>query len=167
MLQVFLVAPDGIGMFRTDGNIPVSKGDVMLNGITMVSTIFDNFNITEDIKIDDYLKQGIKKVLFSKYSYIEPFPIVDDGFLCSSAVIITDKITLSIEPEKAHLLYDEICRYGHDYYTKPIAEEGKKIGFRKSKWRKDNLLSLSFCCEGKAITISASAEYDCLIVCEE
>ena len=126
----------------------------------------DHFTITEDTKIDEYLKHGIKKVLFSEYSNIEPFPICNGGFLCSSAVIITEKLIIHIEPEKTHLLYDEVCGYGHDYYTKPIAEEGKQVHFKKSKWRKDSLLSVSFCCEDKVITISPSVEYDCLIVSE-
>jgi hypothetical protein len=127
----------------------------------------DHFTITEDTKIDDYLKQGIKNVLFSEYSIIEPFPVPGGGFLCSSAVIVADKTTIHIEPEKTHLLYDEICGYGHDYYIKPITEEGNKISFVKSKWRKDNLLSVSFCCDGKTTTISSCAKYDCLIVREE
>ena len=127
----------------------------------------DHFTITEDTKIDDYLKQGIKKVLFSEYSIIEPFPVTDGGFLCSSAVIVADKTTIHIEPEKTHLLYDEICGYGHDYYIKPITEDCNKISFVKSKWRKDNLLSVSFCCDGKTTTISSCAKYDCLIVREE
>ncbi len=127
----------------------------------------DHFTITEDTKIDEYLRQGIKKVLFSEYSNIDSFPIVDDGFLCSSAVIVSDKTTIHIEPEKTHLLYDEICGYGHDYYIKPITEDCNKISFVKSKWRKDNLLSVSFCCDGKTTTISSCAKYDCLIVREE
>ena len=127
----------------------------------------DHFTITEDTKIDDYLKQGIKKVLFSEYSIIEPFPVTDGGFLCSSAVIVADKTKIHIEPEKTHLLYDEIIGYGHDYYTRPIAEKSNKISFVKSKWRKDNLLSVSFCCDGKTTTISSCAKYDCLIVREE
>ena len=127
----------------------------------------DHFTITEDTKIDDYLKQGIKKVLFSEYSIIEPFPVTDGGFLCSSAVIVADKTKIHIEPEKTHLLYDEIIGYGHDYYIKPITEDCNKISFVKSKWRKDNLLSVSFCCDGKTTTISSCAKYDCLIVREE
>ena len=127
----------------------------------------DCFTITEDTKIDEYLKQGIKKVLFSEYSIIESFPVTGGGFLCSSAVIVADKTTIRIEPEKTHLLYDEICGYGHDYYIKPITEDCNKISFVKSKWRKDNLLSVSFCCDGKTTTISSCAKYDCLIVREE
>ena len=127
----------------------------------------DHFTIAEDTKIDDYLKQGIKKVLFSEYSIIEPFPVTGGGFLCSSAVIVADKTTIHIEPEKTHLLYDEISGYGHDYYTRPIAEEGNKISFVKSKWRKDNLLSISFNCNGRRMTVSSYAKYDCLIVREE
>ena len=124
----------------------------------------DCFTITEDTKIDEYLKQGIKKVLFSEYSNIDSFPIMDDGFLCSSAVIVTDKTTIHIEPEKSHLLYDEISGYGRNYYIKPITEDCNKIFFEKSKWRKDNLLSISFNCNSRIMTISSYAKYDCLIV---
>ncbi|MBQ8502732.1 MAG: Lar family restriction alleviation protein [Clostridia bacterium] len=127
----------------------------------------DNFNITEDEKIDVYLADGIKKVLFSEYSNIEPFPTTEGGFLCSAMVILTDKILLHIEPEGAHLLYDEICSYGHNYYIKPIAEANTKIQFIKSQWRKESLRSLVFICGNKTITISANAKHQCLIVNEE
>jgi len=127
----------------------------------------DHFTITEDTKIDEYLKQGIKQVLFSEYSNIELFPIADGGFLCSSAVIITSNIIIGIEPQKTHLLYDELCGYGKSYYIKPMTEEGNEIIFKESKWIKDSLLSVSFCSEGKTITISACAEYECMIVCEK
>lgn len=127
----------------------------------------DHFTITEDTKIDEYLKQGIKQVLFSEYSNIELFPIADGGFLCSSAVIITSNIIIGIEPKKTHLLYDELCGYGKSYYIKPMTEEGNEIIFKESKWRKDSLLSVSFCSKGKTITISACAEYECMIVCEK
>lgn len=127
----------------------------------------DHFTITEDTKIDEYLKSGINKVLFSEYSNVELFPSIDGGFLCSSAVIITDKMLIRIEPEKAHLLYDEICGYGHNYYTKPMTGESVEISFTKSKWRKDRLLAVSFCSEDRTITISAYAKYNCMIVREE
>ncbi len=129
--------------------------------------IDDYFTITEDTKIDEYLKQGIKKVLFSEYSNREPFPVITDGFLCSDVVIITDKTIINIEPEETHLLYDELYEYGQDCYIRLISKEGSEIYFKESRWKDNNLLSISLCCEGKTITISSYTEYDCLIVYEK
>ena len=137
----------------------------------------DHFDITEDVKIDEYLKHGIKDVLFSEDSdigsFMEPFPMTDDGFLCRSAVIVKDDMMIEIQSGltfqsgKRCLRYKDDCSYLNTYYTRSIAEEGKGICFKESKWKEDNLFSVSFWCEGKTITISASAEYNCLIVCEE
>ncbi|MBE6576272.1 MAG: hypothetical protein E7654_08385 [Ruminococcaceae bacterium] len=127
----------------------------------------DHYTITEDTKIDEYLEHGIKKVLFSEYSNRYSFPALDDGFLCSEAVIITNKMKLCIEPENTYLLYDEISEYGYDYYIRPMAHESAEITFAESKWENERLISLSFCCDGRTITISASAEYEGMIVREK
>jgi len=126
----------------------------------------DNFTITADTKIDEYLGSGIQKVFFSEYLNIDQYPLFEDGFLCSEAVIITEKTMLVIEPAETLLLYDEIGDYGHDCYKRPIAPEGTDIRFFRSKWRKKNLLSLEFQCGQKLIKIAANAEYDCMIVHE-
>ena len=127
----------------------------------------DHFAITEDIKIDEYLLPGIKKILFSEYSNVEDFPCVENGFLCSSAVIVAENITLAIETEGNHLLYDEISGYGYDYYSRPIADTGTEIQFVKSMWRNNRLRSLTFLCGNKTVTISTSAKEDCMVVSEE
>ena len=131
----------------------------------------DHFDIMEDVKIDEYLKHGIKDVLFSEDSDIGPFtelfPMTDDGFLCRSAVIVKDDMMIEIQSGHGCLRYQDSYSYSNAYYTRTIAEKGKEICFKESNWREDDLLSVSFGCEGKTITISASAEYNCLIVREE
>ena len=127
----------------------------------------DHYTITEDTKIDEYLKPGIKKVLFSEYSNRCSFPSLEDGFFCGEAVIVTDEIKLCIDTANRFLIYDEISEYGNDYYIRPMAHEGAEIMFAESKWENEHLISLSFCCNGRTITISASAECAGMIVREE
>lgn len=130
--------------------------------------VFDgNFTITSDTKIDRYLECGVKKVLFSDSSGYEEFPTVENGFLCRSAVIVTDKIILRIEPEKAHLLYDELSGYGSDYYKNSVAPDGTEIKFFRSKWRKRNLLSIEFNCGDTQISIASEAKEGRMIVCKK
>ena len=127
--------------------------------------IFDvNFTITSDTKIDRYFQYGVKKVLFSNSSDYECFPTMESGFLCRSAVIVTDKIILGIEPEKSHLLYDELSGYSSSYYKNSIVPEETEIKFFRSKWRKRNLLSLEFNCGDTQIVIASEAKKGCMIV---
>ena len=126
----------------------------------------DHFTITEDTRIEDFLSCKIEKILFSEYSNIELFPEEEGGFLCSGAVIVTDKMILLLEPEKSLLLYEEIIGYGEIYHTKPFFENKGEIRFVKAEWQEDRLLSLVFACADKTVTISACAEKDCMLVQE-
>lgn len=126
----------------------------------------DHYAVTEDTRIEDLLSCKIEKILFSEYSNIEAFPEEEGGFLCSEAVIVTDKMLLLLEPEKAHLLYDELSGYGTTYFTKPISEDKGEIRLVEAEWQKDRILSLVFACADKTVTISACAEKDCMLVRE-
>ena len=127
----------------------------------------DNYTIAEDTPIDEYFKQHIKKVLFSKYSVWEPFPSVNGGFLCSEAVVVTDKTIIGIDTECSVLLYDELSGYGYDYYTKSVTDTDEEIHFVKSEWKDRKLLSVLFKCKDKTVKISACAEDECMMVTEE
>lgn len=124
----------------------------------------DHYTITADTKIDRFLKPGVQKVLLCEYSSFDEFPQCEEGFLCGEAVIITDEVTLVIEPKGAHLLYDELSEYNPEHYRKNIAPNDSEIKFARSKWRKRNLLSLEFKCGDSRITIASKADYRCMIV---
>lgn len=126
----------------------------------------DHFTITSDRKIDEYISGVVKKVLFSEYSCFESFPEIKHGFLCSSAVIITENIMLSIEPEDDYLKYDELGGYGCDAYTKPIFNTDSEILFYKSIWHNELLRTIQFRCGNGVISISANAKMECLMVQE-
>lgn len=125
-----------------------------------------HYSIIEDRKIDEYLTNGVKNVLFSGYIFDE-FPPIAGGFLCSNAVILTDKMILHLDPNGDYLLYDELGRYSETSYIRPIAPDGTKIQFRNSIYCDDLLTSLSFLCGDKTVTLTASADEECMIVYEE
>ena len=123
----------------------------------------DHFSVTEDIKIDEYLSQGIKKVLFSKYDLNG---ILDRGnyFLCNSAVIITNEKIIKLEDDEEYLTYEELIDYGRDYYRDVMEEEYKEFEFVRSRWKNDRLISLEFKSGEKSILISCCYEEKCLAV---
>ena len=123
------------------------------------------FSIIEDVKIDEYLTNGIKNILFSCYLF-DQFPQFDGGFLCSNAVILAEK-TLRIDVEEECLFYDEVTAYGQEVYTRPITEKEEPICLEKSDWHNDLLRSLTFRCGDKRVRIAPCPEYDCLAVYEE
>ncbi|MBQ9939844.1 MAG: Lar family restriction alleviation protein [Oscillospiraceae bacterium] len=127
----------------------------------------NNFTITRDIKIDEYLINGIKKVVLDEYSIFDSFPETENGFLCSDAVIVTDKIMLSIEVDDGALWYDEIARYNPEAYVKSIAEKDVEIVFEESSWQGDSLKSITFLCGKRKITLAADDEEECIEVREE
>jgi len=126
-----------------------------------------NCTVADDIRIEEYLKGGIKKILFSEYSNVNPYPTTDGGFLCSEAVIETEDRILQLEPEGTFLFYDESGSYNPVIYRKLISAEGETVQFRKCRWKDGDLLSVDFSCGERTVTVSASDEYDCLIVREQ
>lgn len=126
----------------------------------------DNFTVTMDTKIDEYLRDNIQQVLFGEYSDIGEYPQFEAGFLCGEAVIVTDKIMLSVEPEASHLLYEEITGCGQRYKAS-ITTAGNEIKFVKSRWRKRSLLSLEFRCGGASVTVAPNKKNGCIYICEK
>jgi len=123
----------------------------------------NNYTVISDIKIDEYLKTGIKKIIFTEYSIFDSFPETDDGFLCSEAFIITDKINLCIETYGDELCYDVI--HGHsEIGARILSAKDADIIFRESRWQGDTLRSLAFVFGGKQFTVAASAEEECMTV---
>ena len=119
--------------------------------------------ITQDVPIDEYLAEGVRDILFGEYSNIEDFPETKDGFLCSEAVIVTEKRKLIIELINGVLSYDEISGCA---FKRSLAEEGK-IRFLSCSWKNDSLISLAFSCDEKRIVIRADEDEDCLAVQEK
>lgn len=126
----------------------------------------DNYTITMDRKIDDYLQSGIKNVFFDEYSPWEDYPSCENGFLCSAAVIVTDKMIIRVDPEWHFMVYDELCRYEQGGVGKAIAEENEEVHFEKSQWEQGNLVTLRFRCENKVVIVSADERSECMAVRE-
>ena len=124
----------------------------------------DHFTIPDDTPIDDYLSKGIKKVFFSEYSIWDKYPDIENGFLCSEMVIVTEEMILCVDPHESILLYDEISGYNPDYYHKPPENEDEPIHFVRSELRNGFIRSLVLRCGEKEYVIRADKENECMAV---
>lgn len=123
----------------------------------------DHFSVTEDIKIEDFLVKGIKKVLFSKYDW-NGTPDGGNYLLCSGAVIVTNEEILLIGEEGEYLTYEEIINYGYDYYVDMLGEDYKEFEFVKSRYKDNRLISIELKAGEKKVIISSCYDENCIIV---
>ena len=124
----------------------------------------DHFTIPEDTPIDDFLSKGIQKVFFSEYSNYDKYPDIENGFLCSEMVIVTEDRILFVDPLEDILRYDEITGYNSDFYYKPLGNEGAPIRFVQSEWIDGFLRSLFIRCGEKEYVVRADKENECMAV---
>ena len=124
----------------------------------------DHFTIPEDTPIDDFLSKGIQKVFFSEYSNFDEYPDIENGFLCSDMVIVTEDRILFVDPLEDILRYDEIGGYNPSVFQKPLGNEGEAIRFVRSEWGDGLVRSLVLRCGDKEYDIRADKEYECMAV---
>ena len=117
--------------------------------------VSDNISLAEDIKIDEYLSQGTKKVLFFFFLQNKEPPYYGNEFMTRAIVIVAENIMLSIEaPDDDYLSYEEITGYGAYVDALEIGEE--KIEFLESNWNEDKLISLKFKTSNSTFLISCA-----------
>ena len=128
------------------------------------NVVDDHFTIPEDTPIDDSLLKGIQKVFFSEYSNFDKYPDIENGFLCSDMIIVTEDMILFVDPLEDTLRYDEIGGYNPSVFQKPLGNEGEAIRFVRSEWRDGLVRSLVLRCGEKEYVVRADQEYECMAV---
>ncbi len=128
------------------------------------NVVDDHFTIPEDTPIDDFLLKGIQKVFFSEYSNFDKNPDIENGFLCSEMIIVTEDMILFVDPHESILLYDEITGYNPSVFQKPLGSESGPIRFVRSEWRDGSLRSLVLRCGEIEYVVRADQEYECMAV---